>query len=285
MFKIYTESSCNLPKSHIEKYDVGVLCWTYLIDGREVTTKESIDDFDGHKYYDRLRNGAETKTSLINTDRFVEEFEPILASGQDIVFVLLSSGISGTYQSAVIAADILSEKYENKLYVVDSKGAGFGIGLLVCRAGELRNEGKTAAETAEILSGQTKNLCQFFTVGSLNWLKKGGRISGATALVGTALQIKPILYGCKGKIEQFKKVRGRRASILELAELYREKVVNAGKQLVAISHCDCPEEAGVLADLINSIAKPLELIVRCHEPMTGTHIGPDSLAVFFFGKL
>lgn len=285
MFKIFTESSCNLPKSHLDKYDVSVICWTYLIDGKEVTTKESIDDFDGHKYYDRLRNGAESKTSLINTDRFVKEFEPTLAGGQDVVFVLLSSGISGTYQSAVMASEILAEKYENKLHVVDSKGAGFGVGLLVCRAGELRKEGKNAAETAEILRNETNNLCQFFTVGSLSALKKGGRISGATALIGTALQIKPILYGCKGKIEAFKKVRGRRASILELAELYRQKVVDAKNQLVAISHCDCPEEAGVLAELINSIAKPLELLVRCHEPMTGTHIGPDSLAVFFFGNI
>ncbi len=285
MFKIFTESSCNLPKSHLEKYDVSVLCWTYLIDGKEVTTKESIDDFDGHKYYDKLRNGAESKTSLINTDRFIREFEPTVAGGKDVVFILLSSGISGTYQSAVMAADTLSEKYENNVYVIDSKGAGFGVGLLVCRAGELRKKGKTAEETAEILTGETKNLCQFFTVGNLTALRKGGRISGATALIGTALQIKPILYGCKGKIEAYKKVRGRRASILELAEIYREKVVNAGKQLVAISHCDCPEDAGVLAELVNSIAKPLELIIRCHEPMTGSHLGPDSLALFFMGNM
>ncbi len=284
MFKIFTESSCNLPKTHIEKYDVGVIRWTYTIDDREVTTRDSIDDFDGHKYYERLRNGAETKTSLINADRFIKEIEPTLAKGRDVVLILISSGISGTYNSAVMASEILSEKYENKLYVVDSKGAGFGIGLLVCRAGELREEGKTAVETAKILSEQTKSLCQFFTVGSLGWLKKSGRISNATAIVGSALQIKPILYGCKGKIESLKKVRGRRSAILELAELYRQRVISAGKQLVAISHCDCPEEAGVLADLINSIAKPLELIVRYHEPMTGTHIGPDSLAVFFFGK-
>lgn len=285
MFKIFTESSCNLPKSHLEKYDVSVLCWTYLLDGKEVTTKESVDDFDGHKYYDRLRNGAESKTSLINAEKFVEGFEPTLASGQDIVFIPLSSGISGTYQAAVMAADILSEKYENKVHVIDSKGAGFGVGLLVCRAGELRSSGKNAAETAEILRGETAHLCQFFTVGSLSALRKGGRISSATAIIGTALQIKPILYGCKGKIEAFKKVRGRRASILELAELYRQKVVDAKNQLVAISHCDCPEEAGILAELINSIAKPLELLVRCHEPMTGSHLGPDSLAVFFFGNL
>ncbi len=285
MFKIFTESSCNLPKSHLDKHDVSVICWTYLLDGKEVTTKESVDDFDGHKYYDRLRNGAEAKTSLINADRFVNEFEPTLAEGKDIVFILLSSGISGTYQAAVMAADMLSEKYENKVYVVDSKGAGFGVGLLVCRAGELRKKGKTAKETYEILTGETKNLCQFFTVGNLSALRKGGRISATSAIIGTALQIKPILYGCKGKIEAFKKVRGRRASILELAELYRQKVVDAGKQLVAISHCDCPEDAGILAELINSIAKPLELLVRCHEPMTGSHLGPDSLAVFFFGNI
>ncbi len=285
MFKIFTESSCNLPKYHLEKYDVGVLCWTYLIDGKEITTKESIDDFDGHKYYERLRNGAESKTSLINTERFIDAFEPVIASGQDIVFILLSSGISGTYQSAVMASDILSEKYENKVYVIDSKGAGFGVGLLVCRAGELRRKGKNAEETARIITEETKNLCQFFTVGNLSSLRKGGRISGAAAIIGTALQIKPILYGCKGKIEAYKKVRGRKASILELAEIYRQKVTNAGKQLVAISHCDCPEDAGVLAELIKTIAKPLELIIRCHEPMTGSHLGPDSLALFFMGNI
>ncbi len=285
MFKIFTESSCNLPVSHLRKYDVGVICWTYLLDGKEVTTKESIDDFDGHKYYDRLRKGAESKTSLINADSFVKAFEPTIAGGQDAVFILISSGISGTYQAAMMAAEMLAEKYENKLYVVDSKGAGFGVGLMVCRAGALRAEGKNAKETAEILTSETKNLCQFFTVGALDALRKGGRISNATAIIGTALQIKPILYGCKGKIEAFKKVRGRRASILELAEIYRKKVVDAGRQIVAISHCDCPEDAGVLADLINSIAKPLELLIRYHEPMTGSHLGPDSLAVFFFGNM
>ena len=165
-----------------------------------------------------------------------------------------------------------------------SLGAGLGTGLLTLRACDLRDEGKTAREAAEILRDETLRLCEFFTVDDLNCLKRTGRVSGATAMIGTVLNIKPLLYGdYEGHIVSWGKVRGKKKAIDAILEKYREKAVDPQNRRVAISHGDVPEEAEELARRVCEIAQPKELIIAPHEPFTGSHVGPGMLALFFFG--
>ena len=285
-FAIFTDGCSNLPGAHIEKYRIRVLPCTYTLDGVQHIYNGDIDAFDAKAHYDLLRSGKLIQTSLLNTQLFLEHFRPALEEGLDVIYVGMSSGISGTYNAARIAAEELREEFpERKIYTVDSRGAGLGTGILTLRAADLRNEGKTAQEAYGVLQEATDNLCEFFTVDDLMFLKRTGRLSGAGAMVGTMLNIKPILRGDEeGHIVACQKIRGRKKAVETLANLYAERVVNPEIQHVAITHGDCPEEAQALAEKICAAGKPMELILCPHEPVTGSHVGPGMLAVFFFGK-
>jgi len=203
-----------------------------------------------------------------------------------VIYVGMSSGISGTYNAAKMAAKELMEEFSGrKVYTVDSRGAGMGTGLLTLMAGDLREAGKSVDETHQELLAAADNLCEYFTVDDLMFLNRTGRLSGAGALVGTMLNIKPILRGDEeGHIVTSQKIRGRKKAVETLAKIYAERVVEPGNQRVGITHGDCPEEAQLLAERICAAAKPKELLVCPHEPFTGSHVGPGMLAVFFFGK-
>lgn len=285
-YVVFTDGCSNLPGELIRRFDIHVLPCSYVMDGEPGVFEGDIDAFDTHAYYDKLRNGSELKTSLLNTQLFLDHFRPVVESGKDVVYVGLSSGVSGTLQAAQIAANMLNEEYADRtVRVVDSLGAGFGPGLLSCRAAELRDEGKTATEAGEILDIEVTKLLQFFTVGDLNFLKRTGRVSGATAAIGTVLNIKPLLWGDPtGHIVAYSKCRGRQKAIDAIVEQYRTKAVDPQNQRIAISHGDCPEEAEYLAKRVCEIAQPKELIIAPHEPFTGAHVGPGMLALFFFGE-
>ena len=203
-----------------------------------------------------------------------------------MIYIGMSSGISGTYQaSSIAAAELMEEFPDRRVRTIDSLGAGFGPGLLTILASDLRAEGKTVDETADFLNQKKMDLCEFFTVDDLMFLRRTGRLSTTGALVGTMLNIKPILRGDEeGHIVVCQKCRGRKKAVETLAQLYATRVVDAGNQIVAISHGDCLEEAQALADKIQAIAPPKELIFCPHEPVTGSHVGPGMLAVFFFGE-
>lgn len=285
-YTIFTDGCSNLPNRLLNELDIRVLPCEYVMDGVPGTYDGNVDDFDFHGYYDKLRQGSELKTSLLNTHLFLTHFRPELEQGKDVIYVGMSSGISGTIQAARIAAEELMEVYpERTVYVVDSLGAGFGPGLLSCRASDLREEGKSAKEAGAILDKEVMQLLQFFTVDDLNFLKRTGRVSGATAMIGSVLNIKPLLWGDPtGHIVALQKCRGRKKAIDAIVELYRTRAVNAENQRVAISHGDCPEEAELLAKRICEISQPKELIICPHEPFTGAHVGPGMLALFFFGE-
>ena len=172
-----------------------------------------------------------------------------------------------------------------KVRTVDSRGAAFGPGLLTLMAADLREEGKDTDTAADALNAATDDLCEYFTVDDLMFLNRTGRLSGAGAMVGTMLGIKPILRGDEeGHIVSFQKIRGRKKAVDTLVKIYEERVVDAGSQRVGITHGDCPEEAKALAERICAVARPRELLVCPHEPFTGSHVGPGMLAVYFFGK-
>lgn len=285
-YTVFTDGCSNLPGRLLKELDIRVLPCSYVMDDVPGTYLGDIDAFDTHAYYDKLRSGSVMKTSLLNSQLFMDHFRPELEQGLDVVYVGMSSGISGTIQAARIAAEELEEEFPGRtVRVVDSLGAGFGTGLLSCRASDLRSEGKTAAEAADILDSEVPHLLQFFTVDDLNFLKRTGRVSGATAAIGTVLNIKPLLWGDPtGHIVALQKCRGRKKAIDQIVELYRTRAIAPEKQRIAISHGDCPEEAQALADRICAIAQPRELIIVPHEPFTGAHVGPGMLALFFFGK-
>lgn len=284
-YTIFTDGCSNLPMHLLSSLDIRVLPCSYTLDDIPGTYDGNLDTFDSHAYYDKLRSGSVLKTSLLNTQLFLDHFRPELEKGLDVVYVGLSSGVSGTFQAAGIAASELNEAYPDRtVRVVDSLGAGLGTGLLTCRASDLRKEGKTAAEASAILEKEVMELLQLFTVDDLSFLRRTGRISGATAAIGSVLNIKPLLWGDPtGHIVALKKCRGRKKAIDTIVEMYRTRAVDAQNRRVAISHGDCPEEAQALADRICEICKPKELILCPHEPFTGAHVGPGMLALFFFG--
>lgn len=285
-FAVFTDGCSNLPGRLLASLEIQVLPCHYVLDGQPGVFLGDIDTFDTHGYYDKLRAGSVLRTSLLNTNLFLESFRPVLSAGQDVVYIGMSSGISGTIQAARIAAEELSEEFpERTVRVVDSLGAGFGTGLLTCRAADLRNEGKTAGEAADILDEEVMSLLQYFTVDDLNFLKRTGRVSGATAAIGTVLNIKPLLWGdATGHIVACGKYRGRKKVMEAIAQMYRTRAIHPETQRVAITHGDCPEEAERLADMVRDICPPKELIICPHEPFTGAHVGPGMLALFFFGQ-
>lgn len=285
-YTVFTDACSNLPNRLLDELDIRTLPCDYLMDGVPATYSGDMDGFDFRGYYDKLRKGSELKTSLINSHLFMTHFRPALEKGKDVVYVGLSSGVSGTIQAARIAADELSEEFPDRtVAVIDSLGAALGTGLLACRAADLRNEGKTAKEAEEILNDDVVHLLQFFTVDDLNFLKRTGRVSGATAMIGSVLNIKPLLWGDPtGHIVALQKCRGRKKAVDAIVELYRTRAVDAENRRVGITHGDCPEEAEQLAKRISEIAKPKELIIVPHEPFTGAHVGPGMLALFFFGN-
>lgn len=285
-FTIFVDGSSNLPERLLRELGIEILPCTYSMDGVPSTYDGSLDSFDAHGYYEMLRQGGRVQTSLLNTQLFLDSFRPVLERGEDAVYFSMSSGISGTCQAARMAAQELLEEFpERTVRVVDSLGSGFGTGLMACKAADLRAAGKTAAQTADIMDADAQNTLQFFTVDDLNFLKRTGRVSGATAMIGTVLNIKPVLWGDPtGHITARSKHRGRKKAMASIVEEYRSRVEDAENQRVAISHGDCPEDAQALADMICAVAKPKELIIAPHEPFTGAHVGPGMLALFFHGK-
>ena len=283
-FVVFADGSANLPASKLE--GITLLPCTYTVEGVQKEYLGDVDSFDAHDYYDQLKNGCKITTSLLNTHLFLTHFRSVLEQGQDVVYVSMSSGISGTYQAAVLAKQELEEEFPDRfVHIVDSRGCGFGSGLLAIRAAELSRMGTPVREAAALLDQEVPHMCQYFTVDDLNFLKRSGRVSGATAMIGTVLNIKPILYGtADGHIVSCGKVRGRKKAIDAIVEKYAQKQMDAEHRVVAISHGDCPEEAELLAEKIRAVANPEKLIIVPHEPFSGAHVGPGMLALFFYGK-
>lgn len=283
-FQIFTDSAANLPTPFAKEHNIGVLCLSYCIEGKSYQCPDS-ENFDYPAHYAAMMDGPVITTSQVTPGQYMEQLEPVLEAGEDVLFVSLASGISGCYASGCMAREHLLEKYpQREIVMVDSMGAGMGEGILVTKALEYQAQGMTAREAGEKLEGLKKNLCQIFSVDNLMYLKKGGRLSGAAALVGSVLNIKPLLKGsAEGKIVPFGKVRGRKALLNRLAEIYKERVVNPGEQIVAISHCDCLADAQYLKEQILSAHAPKELWVVNHEPVTGSYLGKGGIALFFLG--
>lgn len=286
-FAIVTDTSANVPLELVRAENIQVLSLECDMSG--VEKKQSyLDDkeFDSKAFYDAMRAGAKVRTSQINPQSWMDCMEKPLSQGQDVLMVGMSSGISGSFASAQMAAAQLSEDYpERSIRLVDSLGASLGEGLLVVKAIELRREGKSLEEVYEHLSKLLVRMYQVFTVDDLNYLRRGGRLSNAAAIAGIVLNIKPILKGNEnGKIISIEKIRGRKRTIERLAEKYDELVFEPENQVVGISHADCLEDAQKLIELISRNKPPKEIMLVDHEPATGSYLGPGALALYFAGN-
>ena len=217
MTKLYTDTSANLPLALLREYDIAVIPFSYTVNGVAEDYSEETD-FDGKAFYDAMRRGAEVKTSMVNPATAAAFFERALAQGDDVLYVGMSGGISGTAHAAALAAEELREKYPHaKIMTIDTYAASLGEGLQVLEAAELLRAGRSFEEVGDRILARRPHMCQFFTVDDLNYLKRGGRISGAAALVGSVLGIKPILRGDEtGHIVSCGKVRGNKKAYLFL---------------------------------------------------------------------
>ena len=282
MFRIATDTSANLPTAYLQAENITVIPFTFHTDSGEQSCLDTAS-FDAKAFYTAMRNGEKVTTSQIPPQRFVEYLRPMLEAGEDVLFVSMSSGISGSYASSKMAANQLKEEFpERKIFTVDTYSASLAEGLVVMKAVECRKQGMDIEQTYHLLRAMRHRIAQIFTVGDLRYLKRTGRLSNLEAAVGTVLQIKPLLKGDpEGKIVCFAKVRGRQRAIEEMAKRYAELVVEPETQTVCIAHADCEADAQILASLIRRAKAPKDILIVDYEPVTGSHVGPGALALFF----
>ena len=287
-YEIITDSASNLTRDLLDRYNIRMISYQVTIDGENFDCYDPDRDYAqaGKDFYDKMRSGAKVSTSLVNTARFTDYFTPILETGSDIIFVGISSGLSGTVQAARIAAEDLMEEFPGrKVIVIDSMGASLGEGLLVIELSKLRAQGVSIEDAAKWYENHKMDMNHVFTVDDLKYLKRGGRISTAEAIVGSILSIKPVLQADdNGKIIAFSKMRGRKKALMEIANQTVKHIVDPASQTIAIAHCDAPEDAEYVAQLVREACPVQDIIIRYYDICTGTHVGPGTVAIFFMGK-
>ncbi len=283
MFCILTDTSANLKRETLIARKIEAVSFTYTRDGVEYAADAK--GFDAHAFYEAMREGARMQTAQIPPQVYIDHMMKPLSEGQDVLFVGMSSGISGSFASAEMAAQTLRERFpERKIRLVDTLGASLGEGLQAIYAADCRDSGMDIDACYEHLMERRHSMCQVFTVDDLKYLRHTGRLSAIKTIIGTVLGIKPLLKGdMEGKIVCFARTRGRKLSIRELAAQYAEYVLAPETQTVGIAHADCPEDAAFLKALIERTRPPREVMTVVYEPVTGSHVGPGTLALFFHG--
>ena len=285
-FVILTDSSADLDEGMVRRLGVEVLPLSFMIGGETYRNYPDNREMDLHQFYERLRQGEVATTAAVNVAEYVEALEPMLQAGKDVLVLAFSSGLSTTYNSSAIAVEELKEKYpERKLYTVDTLCASLGQGLLVYLAAQQRDQGKSIEEVRDWAELHKYNLCHQFTVDDLHFLKRGGRISATTAVVGSMLQIKPVLHvDDEGHLINIAKARGRRASLKALVDKMEQTAIDAGDQFVFISHGDCLEDAQLVAQMVKERMGVREVYLNHIGPVIGAHAGPGTVALFYVGR-
>ncbi len=283
MIKLFTDTSANLPLHLVQRYNITVLPFSYTVNGVEAENSAETE-FDGKAFYDAMRSGADVKTSMINIVSFLLPFEDALQNGDDVLYVGMSGGISGTANAAAIAAADLKESYpERRICAVDSLAASLGEGLQVIEAAQMIEAGDSFDEIESQLMKRRETMCQFFTVDDLEYLKRGGRITGAAAFVGTVLHINPLLRGDEiGRIVLCGKARGMKRALDALAEKF-DKLVADKAAPIGIAHADNESGMESLLGKLRDRGFTGECLSVCYEPVTGSHVGPGTVALFFQG--
>ncbi len=282
-FVLFTDSSSDLPISLVNELGIKMVQLTVTLEGEAPKPNDLVNT---KEFYDALRTKKSATTSTPSINNFIEAFEPVVAAGNDMLYLGFSSGLSGTYNAGAVAATELSEKYpDRKIFTVDTLCASLGQGLLVYSAAKMCENGASIEEVRDFAENNKLNLCHWFTVDDLFFLKRGGRVSAATAVMGTMLSIKPVMHvDNAGKLINVEKARGRKAAIEALLRNMHDSHTDITNQPVFISHGDCIEDAEYLADRIKTEFGVDVLVIDYVGPVIGAHSGPGTLALFFYGK-
>ena len=285
-FVILTDSSADLGADMVQRLDVQVLPLSFTIGHQTYHNLPDNREMDPHAFYQMLRQGEVATTSAVNVAQYTDALEPLLQSGKDVLVLSFSSGLSTTYKSSRIAVSELTEKYpERKIYAVDTLCASLGQGLLVYLAAMEREKGKTIEEVRDWTEANKLHLCHQFTVDDLHFLKRGGRISATTAVVGSMLQIKPVLHvDNEGHLINIGKARGRQSSLKALVDKMEKTAIDPAHQTVFISHGDCLEDAQSVAQMVKDRFGVKEVYINYVGPVIGAHSGPGTLALFYVGS-
>ena len=285
-YHIWTDTSANLPAPLCKKLGIGVLPFHFIHnDGAEQCCLDT-DAFPYDAYYEDLKNGGVATTSMINSEAYREIFEREAAAGNDVLYIGMSSGISGAYGASALAAREAGERYpQHRFEVFDTKGASLGEGLLVLAAQKLQKAGADLQKVLRELDRLRTHMMQIFTVDDLMYLKRGGRISRMKAVIASVLNIKPILRGDEeGRIVVTNKTVGRKASIRTLADDLIENIDEQDACGVGIAQAGCAADAQKLIERIRAKFPSLPILTVPYEPVTGSHVGPGALALFYISR-
>ena len=284
-FVILTDSSADLDQSMVQRLDVQVLPLSFILNQTTYRNYPDNREMAPQDFYGRLRQGEAATTVALNVAEYTEALEPLLQAGHDVLILAFSSGLSTTFNSSSIAVEELREKYpERKLYTVDTLCASLGQGLLVYLAAQERAKGKSIEEVRQWAEDHKLSICHQFTVDDLHFLKRGGRVSAATAVVGSMLQIKPVLHvDNEGHLINIAKARGRHASLKALVDKMEQTAINPADQMVFISHGDCLEDAQAVAEMVKARFGVSQVYLNQIGPVIGAHSGPGTVALFYIG--
>ena len=286
-YVIMTDTTADLPESYIQEHQLAILSLSYTIEG---TTYDRENPLDVREFYAKMRAGSMPTTSQVNPEQAKEAFKACLDQGNDVLYIAFSSGLSGTCGSGMVAAEEIRESGEypdRKLIVIDSLSASLGEGLLVHKAVQLKEAGKSMEEVADWVEKNKLHLCHNFTVDDLFHLHRGGRVSKATAVLGTMINIKPVLHvDDEGHLIAIGKVRGRKKSLAALVDRMADQIRGYEDQNseVFISHGDCQEDAEYVQKLVQERFGVDKFIINHVGPTIGAHSGPGTVALFFMGN-
>ena len=285
-YVLLTDSSADLTAELVAELGVEVLPLSFHMGDKTYRNWPDNREIDPKDFYRRLRAGETATTSAVNVSAYTAAVGRLVRARRDVLIIAFSSGLSATCHSAQIAAQELSERYpDRKIWVVDTLCASLGQGLLVWYAARMKAQGKSMEEVRDWLEDNKLHLCHWFTVDDLHFLKRGGRISPATAVVGTMLSIKPVMHvDDEGRLVKVGTARGRNASLKALVNHMEETAIDPGSQVVFISHGDCLEDAQKVADDVKRRFGVEQVVLNNVGPVIGAHSGPGTVALFFLGS-
>lgn len=285
-YRIFADAACDIPESTLNEWGVSMVDMTYRFTDDEAEQYNSKCDV--HAFYDQMRAGRCSRTSAINMVAFLDAFRPTLEAGLDLLYVAFSSGGSTTYEQSLAAIEQLSKEFpERRIRSVDSLAFSGGLGLTVYLAAKKQREGASLDEVFRYVEDTRLHVCHWFTVDDLVYLKRGGRVSAATALVGTVLGIKPVLHvDDSGHLVSVDKARSRRRSLKAMADRFKATAIDPAGGTVFICHGDCPEDAELLRGMVREMrgGKDIDLMEYI-GPVIGSHSGPGTVALFFLGTV
>lgn len=281
-FLIVTDSTTDLPKEFYQEKGIPVISLSYIMDG---VTYKDMNGLSGREFFDKIREGAMPTTSQINPEQAKDTLEPLIKEGKDVLYIAFTSGLSGSYNSVRIAAEELKEEYpDRKIVVIDSLCASMGEGLLLYKAVQLKEQGKSFDEIAEWVENNKLNICHDVTIDDLHHLHRGGRVSKTSAVVGSIIKIKPMIHvNDEGKLIVIGKERGRKKAMLSLISRMEEKSKGFENDVAMIVHGDVEEDAEFLKQQIKEKFGIDNVIINGIGSVIGSHTGPGVIAIFYMG--